>query len=228
MRRFGIGNGSLLVLLALGVGLNAAIGLSLDASPRAGPALPPVLSGSALRLAALGDTQFAFRNRAFALQHAGNLGGQIVPYGQMDYHRLEAWLRRLDQLDSRSLLAPMMAAYLYSGSQNVADIAILVDYLSARAARDPAREWRWQVHAFYLARYRLEDNERALALANELSTWSAPTIPGWTRQLRIVVLRDLGRKDAARALARSLLETDLSLSEAERRLLHIYLDRELK
>jgi len=217
----------LLVLLAL-LGATAAVGARRDAGPLDAPAVPPVPTSTALRAQGLGDGQFAFRARSLQLQHLGNLGGRVVPYKDMDYARLERWFRTLDRLDDRAIVVPVTAAFLYSNTQRAADVRHLVAYLADRARARPATGWRWMAHAIYLARYRLEDPDLALRLAGELRRFEGEDIPPWARQLEIFVLRDIGRKDAARALVLGMLEDGAKLPPAERRWLRFYLERELR
>lgn len=189
-------------------------------------AAPP--APAVLRWQTLGDGQASFRAHALRLQHLGNLGGRIVPYKDIDYDRVASWSRTLDRLDARADVVPAMAALLYSGTQTPADLRPLVRYLADHVRRAPGRKWRWMTHAIYLARYRLEDDALALRLARELRGFDTPRIPGWARHLEILVLRDIGRTQAARALVERLLREADDLAPAERRWLRFYLERQLQ
>ena len=216
-----------LAIAALGLAASAGLGTQLDARKPRGAAVPVPPTPTAMRAEALGDGQFAFRARSLQLQHLGNLGGRIVPYKDMDYARLERWFRRLDALDARSDVVPMSAALLFGGTQTPADVRHVTAYLADHVRRDPGRKWRWMTHAIYLARYKLDDNAHALELARELAGFEAPGIPGWARNLRVLVLADMGRTQAARALVGKLLDSD-TMPPAERRWLRHFLERELR
>lgn len=192
--------------------------LSLAEPPRAG----------ALRLQAMGDGQAAFRAHALRLQHLGNLGGRIVPYKDIDYPRVAAWFRVLDRLDARADVVPSTAALLYGNTQTPGELRPIVAYLAQHARRAPGREWRWMAHAIYLARHRLGDGELALKLARELSAFDAETIPGWARHMEVIVLAEVGRERAARALVTRLLGDAGDVAPAERRWLKYFLERELQ
>ena len=216
-----------LTLAALGLAVAAALGTRLDARQPRGAAVPAPPSPTALRAEGLGDGQFAFRVRSLQLQHLGNLGGRIVPYKDMDYTRLERWFRRLDALDARADVVPMTAALLFGGTQVAEDVRHVIAYLADHVRRDPGAKWRWMTHAIYLARYKLGDTTRALELARELAGFDAAGIPAWARNLRVLVLADMGRTRAARALVGKLLESE-SMPPAERRWLRHFLERELE
>jgi len=214
-------------IAALGLAVSAALGSRLDANAPRGPAVPAAPSPTALRAHGLGDGQFAFRAHSLQLQHLGNLGGRIVPYKDMDYGRVEAWFRALDRLDARSDVVPMTAALLYGGTQNPAQVRHVTGYLADHVRRDPGDKWRWMTHAIYLARFRLKDDGHALDLARTLADFESDAIPAWARNLRVLVLADMGRTEAARALVRKLMEGG-TMPAAERRWLRYFLERELQ
>lgn len=207
---------------------SATLGRQFDGATPGDARLGEAPDADVLRLHGLGDAQFVHRAHSLRLQHLGNLGGRIVPFAAIDYARVTGWFRALDDLDGRADVVPTMAAFLYSGSPEAADIRHLVDYLARRARAAPARDWRWMTHAIYLARYRLDANETALRLANEMADFETDAVPDWARHLRILVLRDVGRVEAARALVNRLLETETGIEPRERRWLKYYLDRELQ
>lgn len=217
---------SLAVVLTC-LAISAALGQHLH-GPRLNAArVAPPPAEAVLRLQGLGDDQAVFRAQSLRLQHLGNLGGRIVPFRDLDYAALADWLRTLDGLDARAKVVPSMAAFLFSGTPVREDVRHLVTYLADHARRDPGRAWRWMTHAVYLARYKLRDDALALDLAEELAAFQAPAMPDWARHMRILVLRGIGRVDAARALVTRLLEDGGEIAPAERRWLRFYLEREL-
>ncbi len=187
-------------------------------------ALPPPVGETALRLQALGDSQFAFRTRALQLQHVGSLDGRLVPYRAYDYDRLTTWMRQLDRLDDEAEIMPTLAAFLFSRFTGANDalghldpverdqMRRLVDYLADHARRRPETKWRWLAQAVHLAHYRVGDRDLALSLAGELA--ALPTVPDWARQMQVFVLSDLGEVDAARTLLVQMRDhSDLPLHE---------------
>lgn len=218
--------------LLLGLMLLALIGaqswlarqISYYDLPWGGLEEPP---GAAEALArGLGDGQFFFRSATLRLQHVGQMDGRMIPWREIDYDDVAGWFALLDRFDTRADIVPAMAAFLYSSTQDDADIPLLVDYLVAHGSRDPARKWRWLATAVHLARHRAGDIDRALEIARLLTAIEAE-IPLWARQMEVFVLTGMGEREAARALLVSILQTDASLPDYERRWIETYIRRHL-
>ncbi len=173
----------------------------------------------------LGDDQFFFRQGVLHITHAGATGGETIYLRDFDYDALVSWLILLDELDPRSGAAPFLAAYWYGRTPVVADAALMVDYLEARALADPETGWRWLVEAVYLARYRLNDVDRALALAELAADGKIENAPFYVQHLPAFIQLDLGERDAALVLLRALLEENPDLPEDELNLLFFMIDR---
>jgi hypothetical protein len=201
-----------LLLIGLLVG-EATLASYLPLSKNSGDiAAPP--SFLAAKLSSLGEDAFFFRSHTLALQHAGNLDGEIVPYYQMDYPHLKDWLTLLDRFDGEAEITPMIAARLYGNSQNGADTKYVIDYLEARALAHPLSDWRWLGQAVYLARFRLKDQARAQTLAHELGSMPI-SLPSWARDLEIFVMVDRGDKQGAKRLLAALTSDSDSANERQ-------------
>ncbi len=174
---------------------------------------------------ALGDDQFFFRHGVLEITHAGVADGDTIYLRDFDYDVLVAWLFLLDELDPRSGVVPFLAAYWYGRTPVVADAALIVDYLEARALADPETGWRWLVEAVYLARYRLDDPDRALELAQLAADGKIENAPFYVQHLPAFIQLDLGERDAALVLLRALLEENPDLPEDELNLLFFMIDR---
>jgi hypothetical protein len=175
----------------------------------------------AAKVESLGEDAFFFRSCSLMLQHAGNLNGTIVPYYQLNYTHLQAWLGLLERFDSKAQITPTMASFLFGASQNGADTKYVIDYLEARALAHPADNWRWLGEAVYLARYRLKDQNRAQQLAHELAALPV-ALPAWAHDLELFVMVDRGDKEGAGKLLAAL--TDTAPDENERRWTQYYYD----
>jgi hypothetical protein len=198
----------LLPLLLIGLLLaQGAFASLLPSAPDSGDiAAPPSLLVA--KLSSLGEDAFFFRSHSLALQHAGNLNGTIVPYCDMNYRQLAAWLSLLERFDGEAQITPVMAGRLFGNNQNGADTKYVIDYLEARALAHPVTNWRWLGQAVYLARYRLKDQARAQILAHELATLPI-ALPSWARDLEVFVMVDRGDKQGASQLLAALTsETD--------------------
>src|SRR2546422_9550904 len=99
------------VLALFALGLAAQIALKASAPPPRATAedLPPAPSIAALRLASFGDPVALAKALVLYLQAFDYQSGSKVPYRDLDYGRLEAWLARILERDPRGhcpLLAP--------------------------------------------------------------------------------------------------------------------------
>ena len=190
--------------------------------------VPPAPSRAVARALALGDNQFLYRTATYTLQNMGDEGGRVTPLTDYDYVRLGRWFALLDGLDPESDYLPVLAGYYFGATQKTGDVRVVVDYLARLAARDPGRNWRWYVHAVFLARHRIGDMELALSLAERLAAIEAPGLPVWTRQMPAFVLADLGENEAARAIIEAILLTDPNLAPAEINFMQDFLETRLK
>lgn len=182
------------------------------------PGIPPAPTTSSALSYGFGDVQFSYRAIGLMLQNAGDTGGRVTNFRDYNYERLRDWLDLTYKLDPRANYMPNLAAYYYSASKKPEDIAKLVDYL-ALVARDtfdgqPER-WRWLAQAVYLARFKMNDQDKALLLAKELAALPSPDMPVWTRQMPAFVMTKVGQKKAARDLLLTIAATDKSLQQAD-------------
>lgn len=204
--------------------LGCQIGLALtvrDLKPSY-PLLEPPPQKLAMAAMMMGDKEFFFRANSLRIQHAGNLGGDIIPLMQMNYQRLAAWFQLLDTVNANSDVVPHMAAYLFSSTQTTQDVIPMIDYLANHARRDPVHKWRWMAQATMLARYRVQDYTRAEKLADELARISVPDMPPWTKQLRVFIRMDMGDKEGAMTLLEYIICSDPSMNETEKRWANFY------
>ncbi len=212
----------LIVLVLLQGFLATGLRTAVPSFAALGP--PPGAAGIAAQ--SLGDSTFYFRLATLRLQHLGGLDGRAVPYRELDFARLDAWLRRLDGLAPGSVVTPTMAAFLFRHDTDMTAQRRMVDFLIDRARANPARDWRWMAHAVHLARYNLRDESLALALARELAAWPV-AMPPWARQFEIFILVDRGEKQAAADLLLALLREESTLPDTEKRWIRYYLGRRL-
>ena len=200
---------------------------SHDLGPRL-DILPELPSDQAVRAVAFGDNQFVFRLFGLHLQNAGDSTGHFTPLADYDYGRLSRWFDLEDRLDPVSDYVPAIAGYYYGLTPRLVDVRPVVTYLSRHAARDPAHKWRWLARATYLANHRLKDQALALQVARQLASVNGPDVPPWTRQMPAFILRQMGDKEAARAVLDALLATDPNLPEQEKEFMRRYEDRFLR
>ncbi|TAK85934.1 MAG: hypothetical protein EPO20_09060 [Betaproteobacteria bacterium] len=211
---------ALWVLLA--VALAGQIAWQHPGRPRAPAAadLPPPPSVQALRLAAFGEPEALARVAMLYLQSFDLGAGNALPYQQLDYRRLVAWLRNILALDPRSDYPLFSAARIYAEVLDPARSRIALEFVYEEFLRDPNHRWPWLAHAALVAKHRLGDLPLARRYAAAIDRYTtAPDVPLWAKQMEIFILEDMNEADAARIMLGGLLESGNIHDPAEARFL---------
>ena len=172
------------------------------------PNIPPAPSAALAKSFALGDPQFAYRVFGITLQNMGDTGGRTTRFEEYDYARLEEWFFMMDELDPRANFVPILAAYYYSNTTKTEDLIHIVRYLSKVGTYDGPQKWRWLAQAVYIARFKMQDKEWALRLANQLAGKYEPGMPAWVLQMPAFVQADAGDKQAAYSLLLNIIKSE--------------------
>ncbi len=162
--------------------------------------VPPVPGEIGAVSFALGDKQFAYRGLGIMLQNLGDTGGNSTALKDYDFNELTKWFFLMDRLDPKSDYMPFLAAYYFGGSQEPEKIRPMLDYLIQAGGKPEGQKWRWLAQGVYLARYRLNDLDKALEMAHILAKIDNDDMPGWARQMPGMVLTAKGEKEAAYAI----------------------------
>jgi hypothetical protein len=175
------------------------------ATARPLPVPPPV---EKLELLGLGDSIATARILTLWLQSFDNQPGISIPFRQLDYRRLAAWLNVILTLDDQGQYPLLAASLLYSEVPDEGRKRQMLEFVYQKFLADPDRRWPSLAHAVFVAKHRLRDLPLALrygrALAEHVAYGHAPY---WARQLHIHVLEDMGELEDARALIAGLLES---------------------
>ena len=167
-------------------------------------ALRAPLDTAWLRIASLGDEIAASQMLVLYLQAFDNQPGVSVPYLDLDYDAVLAWLKTALALDPASQYPLMMASHLYARAPDEAKARRMLEFVYQEFLRDPDRRWRWLAHAAIVAKHRLKDMPLALRYAEDI-TRHAGQARNWARQMRIFILEDMGETQAAAVLLGGLL-----------------------
>lgn len=169
-------------------------------------ALPPPPAVPVLRLAALGEPAALAAGATLWLQHFDDQPGRSIPYRELDYARVRAWLETLLALEPASGYPLLLAVRLYGQVNDPERQRVMLDLARDAFVERPLERWRWLAEAAIIARHRLGDLELALEYAQLIAEHTEPgQIPFWARDLRILVLEDMGELEAARVLIGGLL-----------------------
>jgi hypothetical protein len=163
---------------------------------------PPPLA--VLRPLALGEPIALAQLMTLYVQAFDNQPGVSIPFLELDYARVIAWLDAILELDPVGQYPLMMASQIYGQLPDEAKQRQMCAFVRRQFERAPDRRWRWLAHCAIMAKHRLGDVRLALDYA-EAITLHARRASGWARQMRIFILEDLGEREAATVLLGGLL-----------------------
>ena len=210
------------VLALLALGLAAQIGLKATAPPprTAAEDLAPAPSVAALRLASFGDPVALAKTLMLYLQAFDYQSGSKVPYRDLDYSRLEAWLARILELDPRGQYPLLAASRLYAEVPVEAKQRSMLEFVYRQFLLDPERRWPWLAHATAIAKHRLHDLPLALRYAQAIQRYAvADNVPLWAKQMEIFILEDMNELETARLIIGGYLQSGTVKDPAELRFL---------
>ena len=168
---------------------------------------PP--GATTLRVASAGEPIATSQWLTLSLQAYDNQPGISIPFLDLDYHRVCAWLTRILELDPNTQYPLLMAAQLYAQVPDEPKQRLMLQWVHDEFARAPNQRWRYLAHAAIMAKHRLHDMPLALSYARDMATLAtAPEVPDWARQMHIFLLEDMGEYEAARILLGGLLTQD--------------------
>ena len=197
------------VLILLFVMLALQIGWHATRPPRVAqadalPAPPPL---ETLLLLSLGDRIALAKMLMLRLQAIDNQPGISIPYQELDYQIVIAWLDEILALDARGQYPLFAASRLYSEVPDGASQRMMLEFVYRKFMEDPDRRWSALAHAVYMAKHRLHDLPLALRYARALTEHvTAANAPSWIRQMQFWVLEDMGELEDARILLGGLVE----------------------
>jgi hypothetical protein len=157
-----------------------------------------------VRLLALGEPIAAAQLLTLYLQAFDNQPGVSIPFLELDYTRVIAWLATILELDPVGQYPLLMASQIYSQVPDAAKQRQMCEFVRDQFDRDPDQRWRWLAHCAIMAKHRLGDARLALSYAEAIAQ-RAKRASNWARQMRIFILEDLGELEAAKVLLGGLL-----------------------
>jgi hypothetical protein len=157
-----------------------------------------------LRAAALGEPIAFAQLLTLYLQAFDNQPGISIPFLDLDYARVIAWLDTILALDPIGQYPLLMASQIYALVPDPPKQRAMCQFVRRQFDLDPDRRWRWLAHCAIMAKHRLRDSRLALAYADAI-TARARNASNWARQMRIFILEDLGELEAATVLLGGLL-----------------------
>lgn len=215
-----------LIVALLAAGLAAQVGWKAASPPLPARAedLPAPPGIAALRLASVGDPIALAKVLMLYIQAFDFQSGSRVPYRELDYGRLEAWLERILELDPQSQYPLLAASRLYAEVPVESKQRSMLEFIYKEFLLDPNRRWPWLAHAAIIAKHRLKDLPLARRYAAAVQRHvTANNVPLWARQMEIFILEDMNELEAARIMIGGYLESGKISDSAELRFLDQHL-----
>lgn len=169
--------------------------------------VPPVPSELSLAFSTLGDDEFSYRSTGVMIQNLGNTGGRWERLQNYNYERLAEWLFLSFSLNERSDFLPFLTAYNFSANKDADELIHIVRYLERASDGVGPEKWRWLAQAAVIARFKMNDLELALELAEKLTARDDPDLPYWARAMPAFVKSKQGDKQAALDFLYNMLES---------------------
>ena len=173
-----------------------------------GEDLPPPLSVQSYVMSSLGEPIAAARFLNLWLQSFDNQPGISLSFHQLDYAQLMKWLDTSLQLDPAGHYPMLVAARVYGNINDPVKQRLMMDYILEKFNENPDKYWRWLAHAVIIAKHEIKDQALALKYADALtSKATGKNVPYWAKDMKIIVLEDMGEIEAAKLLVGALLES---------------------
>jgi len=187
--------------------------------------LPDVPTESALRVIAASDQSFSYRLIIFWLQQFDVQAGQYVSFSSLDYQKLSGWLSALSTYEPASQYPMLLAARIYSRVSDGDRVRQMLDLIYQQYKLNPEKNWRWLAEATITAQHKLKDKKLALKYATALAEEKNDKIPFWAKDMRLLILEQMGETEQIKLLVGGLMANKLVTDVNEIRFLDLLLQR---
>ncbi len=164
------------------------------------------MSHRAYVMSSFGEPVAAAKVLNLWLQAFDNQPGISIPLHALDYGVVTQWLDTILELDPRGHYPMLVAARVYGGVSDREKQREMMDYIFSKFNQEPNKHWRWLAHAVITAKHELKDLPLALKYAHALAEKATgANVPYWARDMKIIVLEDMGEVEAAKILVGGLI-----------------------
>jgi len=168
--------------------------------------LPRPMSARAYVMSSFGEPVAAAKVLNLWLQAFDNQPGISIPLHSLDYDVVTDWLDTILELDPRGHYPMLVAARVYGSVSVEEKQREMMDYIFYKFNENPNKHWRWLAHAVITAKHELKDMQLALKYAHALAEKATgENVPYWARDMKIIVLEDMGEVEAAKILVGGLI-----------------------
>ena len=168
--------------------------------------LPRPMATRAYVMGSFGEPIAAAKVLNLWLQAFDNQPGVSIPLHSLDYDIVTDWLDTILELDPRGHYPMLVAARVYGSVSDASKQRVMMDYIFYKFSENPDKYWRWLAHAVITAKHELKDMDLALKYAHALAEQATgKNVPYWARDMKIIVLEDMGEVEAAKVLVGGLI-----------------------
>ncbi len=168
--------------------------------------LPRPMSARTYVLSSFGEPIAAAKVLNLWLQAFDNQPGISIPLHALDYDVVTEWLDTILELDPRGHYPMLVAARVYGSVSDEEKKRQMMEYIFYKFNENPNAYWRWLAHAVITAKHELKDMQLALKYAHALAEKATgENVPYWARDMKIIVLEDMGEVEAAKILVGGLI-----------------------
>ncbi len=170
--------------------------------------LTPPLSTRSYVMSSFGEPIAASKVLNLWLQAFDNQPGASLSFHQLNYPLITKWLDTSLELDPRGHYPMLVAARVYGSIQDPVKQRIMTEYIYQKFNENPNKYWRWLAHAIITAKHEIKDNKLALKYAQALAEKATgKNVPYWAKDMKIIVLEDMGEVEAAKILVGALINS---------------------
>ena len=210
-----------LVLLVAGFVLQIGVHGSLPGPRAQAPDLTPPPDTALLRFASMGEPIALAKILMLRLQSFDYQSGTRVPYRDLDYSIVEAWLARILDMDPRGQYPLFAASNLYAEVPDAVRARSMLDFIYRWYLLDPNRRWPWLARAAVIAKHQLKDLDLALKYAHALQEYTTDkNVPAWALTMEAFIRADLSELETARLMIGGLIASGRITDPAELRFLN--------
>lgn len=194
-----------MVLLAFGLAMQLVWHYQAGTREAIGRDLDAPMSASYYRLLSLNDPIMAARVTDLWLQSYDTQAGISLPFKRLNYDYVVQWLERILSLDEADTYPLLVAANIYARVNDPQRVRKMLDFIEVQFDKNPSERWRWLADAAIIAKHKLHDLPLALKYANRLAALAGTDIPYWAKDMRLIILEDMGELETLKTLIGGLL-----------------------
>lgn len=196
-------------ILLLALGLVLQIGwhfFSMRQTQIKAEDLPPAPSLSSLNIVSVGEQIALAKVLMLYVQSFDSQAGLDIPFRNLNYERLQAWLSRVLELDPPAQYPLFAAGRIYAEGVSETKQRQMFNFIYQQFLIDPDRRWPSLAYATVMTKHRLKDLPLARFYAQAIRLKATgKDVPNWAKQMEIFILQDMNELQSAKVLIGGLL-----------------------